>query len=105
MQVYRIAKEYTDAPGGRFQKDGNYSGEEFREIVLIPMLEKIPLGEKLLIDFDGAFGYPKSFLEESFGGLARKYTSKLVLEKLDFKSDDEPDVVKRVLRYINDVKK
>ena len=56
--------------------------------------------EKLLIDFDGSYGYPTSFLEEAFGGLARIYNAKNVLEKLDFKSDEEPSLIEEVKRYI-----
>ena len=29
-----IVKEFTDTPGGRYIKQGPYSGEEFRETIL-----------------------------------------------------------------------
>lgn len=105
MQVYKIAEMYTDAPGGRFIKDGPFSGEHFRETVLIPKINALPESERLLIDFDGAFGYPKSFLEEAFGGLARVQGARRVIEVLRFKSDDEPDIINKVVRYINDAQK
>lgn len=105
MQTYKIAETYTDAPGGRYIKDGPFSGEHFRDTVLIPLLKGLPKGEKLQIDFDGAFGYPKSFLEEVFGGLARILGAREVIDVLRFKSDDEPDIIKKVVRYINDAQK
>jgi hypothetical protein len=56
----------------------------------------------LLIDLDDAEGYATSFLEEAFGGLARKYGAKAVLELLSFKSEDEPLLVDEIILYIND---
>ena len=41
-------------------------------------------GEKLTINMDGGYGYPTSFLEEAFGGLARKYDPNEVLQMLIF---------------------
>jgi hypothetical protein len=56
------------------KKEGQYSGEEFRNSVLQPKFEYAKNeGIKIKIDLDGTFGYGTSFLEEVFGGLARKY--------------------------------
>ena len=97
MIKINIAKEFTDTPGGRFKKDGKFSGEEFREEILIPLSEK---NEKILIDLDGGYGYPTCFLEEAFGGLARKFGSKKVLKTLEFKSDEEPLLITEIISYI-----
>lgn len=68
-----VSKDYTDTPGGRYIKDGSFSGEDYRENVLYPKyIEARNKGVKLIINLDGCFGYPTSFIEESFGGLARK---------------------------------
>ena len=100
MKIIVVAKDFSDTPGGRFKKDGPNSGEEFKERYLKPEFDKLKGNEKLLIDFDGSYGYPTSFLEEAFGGLARIYNAKNVLEKLDFKSDEEPSLIEEVKRYI-----
>ena len=101
-----IAKDYSDTPGPRYKKDGEFSGEEFREILLEPkFLEAKNNNEKLIINLDGGYGYPSSFLEEAFGGLARKYTSKAVLEILDFISLEEPLLVSNIKTFIEKANK
>jgi len=98
----RISEVFSPTPGARFVTDGEFSGEEFRETILIPQFqEAIKNREKLIIDLDGGYGYATSFLEESFGGLARKFSVQLVLDTLDFISDDEPVLVDSIKRFIN----
>lgn len=97
----KISTDFSDTPGARHRDEGKYSGEEFRE----DMLEKDFLqakenGEKLVIDLDGGYGYPTSFLEEAFGGLARIYPPKEVLDVLDFISNDEPSLIDDIKDYI-----
>ena len=101
MITISIADDFTDTPGPRYKTDGNYSGEEFREKLLEPnFLKAKGNNEKLMIDFDGGYGYLISFLEESFGGLARIYGSDSVLETLEFKSDEEEALITKVKSYI-----
>ncbi|PHS24249.1 MAG: hypothetical protein COA84_09680 [Robiginitomaculum sp.] len=64
-----VAADYSPTPLGRHSKHGNYSGQRFRDELLIPALNKY---DRLIIDFDGVAGLPSSFLEEAFGGLVRK---------------------------------
>lgn len=64
-----IGKDFFDDPWGRFYTDGDGSGEEFREEVLKPLLEK-ELKLKLNIS-DDVEGYGSSFLVEAFGGLVK----------------------------------
>jgi hypothetical protein len=72
MPKIRIA-DHAVAPGGRYVADGNFSGEWFRNEVLVPALrETSKLGETLDIELDGTAGYGSSFLEEAFGGLVRE---------------------------------
>ncbi len=101
MITISIADDFTDTPGPRYKTDGNYSGEEFREKLLEPnFLKAKGNNEKLMIDFDGGYGYLISFLEEAFGGLARIYGSDSVLETLEFKSDEEEALITKVKSYI-----
>lgn len=102
MITINIANDFTDTPGSRYKtKWDNYSGEEFREKLLEPkFLKAKENNEKLIIDFDGGYGYLISFLEEAFGGLARIYSRDSVLETLDFKSNEEEALITKVKSYI-----
>lgn len=104
-KIISIAKDFSETPGGRYRKDGSDSGEEFREDVLIPEFDQLSSGEKLTIDLDGGYGYPVSFLEEAFGGLARRNGSKTVLERLNFIANEEPTLVGQIKEYIRDAAK
>lgn len=72
-----IAKDFSDVPIGRARSDGEFTGEAFREDLLIPRLRKASADDPLVVELDGAEGYPSSFLEEAFGGLVRnaEYTA------------------------------
>lgn len=67
-QTIEIARDYSPYPAGRYRKNSDSSGEEFRERLLIPALKK---GGVIHVKFAGAAGYPASFVEEAFGGLVR----------------------------------
>jgi hypothetical protein len=58
--------------GPRFKSLGPSSGEEFRELYLIPWLDSLSEGEKGIIDFARTKIYTPSFLEEAFGGAIRE---------------------------------
>lgn len=61
---------FSLTPGGRYRSEGEFSGEEFREDHLVPVLDS---GADIEVDLDGPVGVTSSFLEEVFGGLVRKY--------------------------------
>jgi len=67
-----LVKDFTDAPGGRTQLQGDFSGEEFRIKFLEPALREGPV----TVDLDGALGLPASFLDEAFGPLAGEVQAK-----------------------------
>lgn len=66
-----IAAEFSTYPSGRYQKDGTFNGEKFREELLVPRLKRIRPGENLKVVIDGVRTFGSSFLEEAFGGLVR----------------------------------
>lgn len=70
MKTIQIGRDYSNAPAGRYLTDGPYSGERFRDNVLIPSMEREDVVE---VDLSGVAGYGSSFLEEVFGGLVRKW--------------------------------
>ncbi|WP_417327033.1 STAS-like domain-containing protein [Halarcobacter sp.] len=92
-----IASDFTEIPGARYYSDGDFPGEEFRDKFLVPNFDKF---DKLIINLDGTEGIATSFSEEAFGGLARIYPENQVLEKLEFISDEEPDLIKEIKKYI-----
>ncbi len=102
MKKINIAKDFTPTPGGRFKSDGTHSGELFRERCLEPLFENGEPTEKIRIVFDGSYGYPSSFLEEAFGGLARKVGISQVLKWLEFSCEDEPLLTEEVEKYIKE---
>jgi hypothetical protein len=99
MIVINIANDFSDAPGARYYTDGNYSGESFREELLVPAFES---NEDITINLDNTEGYATSFLEESFGGLARKYNKTDVLKRITFISDEDPALIEEIISYIKE---
>lgn len=101
----KIATEFSRIPGARYPEEGDFSGEEFRQNILLPKLkEAIANKEKLVVDLDGTAGLGTSFLEESFGGLIREehMDFNVVINTLDFISTEEPDYIEEIRSYIND---
>lgn len=104
-----VVDMFTETPGGRTKAEGDFSGEEFREKILLPVIEKlIDTEEKIEIDLDGGYGYGSSFLEEVFGGLIRELILrsvsskeiKDVINRIFIKSDDEPALVSQIFEYM-----
>jgi len=96
--LINIAKDFSRSPKGRYHpQDGNQTGQQFRDTFLIPVLQNP--NEELLIDLDGALGYPSSFLEEAFGGLVRGgFSMKTLKARMEIKAT-EP----RKVRYIDQI--
>ena len=98
--IIKISEEFTDAPGGRHLSDGDYSGEKFREEFLEPAIKDTD--EMIFVDLDGTFGYPRSFLEEAFGGLARVFSKEVVKSRITFISNEDPGLIDKINEYIED---
>jgi hypothetical protein len=64
-----VAQDYSRTPAGRVKDDGPFSGERFREEILIPALKSS--NDIVEIDLNGVLGFGSSFLDEAFGGLVR----------------------------------
>jgi len=99
-----IAKEFSTTPGARYKEQGPFSGQQFREEVLLPKFKSLSGNDRLEITLDGVIGYATSFLEEAFGGLVRalpeSISSQDVLGKLVFISNDDPLLVDDIKTYI-----
>jgi len=73
MTEVHVAEQFSPFLGGRYRDDGPWSGEQFRDDVLVPQMERaLASHSQVVIILDGVAGVPSSFLEEAFGGLLRK---------------------------------
>lgn len=102
MIKINIAKEFTELPGPRYRKQGPGSGQEFLEDLLKPaFLKAKEANDQVTIQLDGVkYGYPTSFLEEAFGGLAREFEIEEVQRLLRFESGSEPMLDFEIRYYI-----
>jgi hypothetical protein len=93
---YDFAEQFTKNPGLRFKKlSPGESGEEFRDEVLRPILQK-QQNIKLIINVNGiesAMG--ASFLSEAFGVLAVEYGKDKLLEKIDIDTSSKKGKITR----------
>lgn len=96
-----IARQFSRTPGPRCRDEGEWSGEQFRDELLEPaFLKGRETKQRVRVDLDGVFGYGTSFLEEVFGGLARKYPPEDVEKWVYVVSVEEPYLVEDVSDYI-----
>jgi hypothetical protein len=100
-----IAKDFSSTPGPRYIKEGDNSGELFRQTIFLPKMKQAIQENKILfVDLDGVFGYGTSFLEETFGGLIRDadLDYHIVLKHLKIKSEEEPFLIEDINNYLKD---
>jgi hypothetical protein len=107
METIRIniAKDFSAAPGPRYIREGDFSGELFRNTILLPKMKiAIEKGLDIIVDLDGTAGYGTSFLEESFGGLIREeYLDYNQIKKvLKIKSDEELYLIDDIDHYLEE---
>lgn len=100
-----IARDFSDVPAGRFAKDGEFSGERFRDEILSPKLKS---GAKVQVVLDDVEGFGSSFLEEAFGGLVRlrKFQASDLHSQLELVALKRPYqiYVKEIWSYIDSAK-
>jgi len=82
--MINVSKDFTRMPCVRHRADGPFSGEEFREDILLPALQA---HDKVVVNLEGCLALGSSFLDEAFAGLvrAKKYTAKELQKKLIIK--------------------
>lgn len=86
-----IATEFHNDPGAREKADGNNAGSVFFKDLLRPRFLQALQGNYILkVDLDNVFGYPSSFVSESFGALSKEFGAEIVMSHLRFKSDRRP---------------
>ena len=105
--IIKVVNDFTSTPGARYEEQGPFSGELFRNKILYPkFIEAMDNGEELIVDLDGGYGYGSSFLEESFGGLVRKlsdekYVNISNVKKIKIISQDNPVWIDKIAGYID----
>ena len=106
MIEINIARDFTTLPGPRYRDQGLGSGQQFLEKYLRPaFLKARETNDQVLIQLDGVkYGYPTSFLEEAFGGLARQFEIEEVQKLLRFESVAEPMLDFEIRHYIKHAK-
>lgn len=94
-------KDFSTFPGARYRHLGPGSGEEFRDDILIPAMNKY---SDIQLNLDGVIGYGSSFLEEIFGGLIRKNIDEnRVLNLVNTLISNDDNLLKEEIKeYIND---
>jgi hypothetical protein len=84
-------------PGHRYRLKSKNSGEEFRDDILIPFINNNK-DKSIIINLEGAVGFPPSFLEEAFGGCIEKGITDIQRVEIVGIDEIERD---RIKRYIN----
>ncbi|MEP2652701.1 MAG: STAS-like domain-containing protein [Paraglaciecola sp.] len=97
-----ISQDFSSKPFGRYPSDGKWSGERFRDELLIPAFEDIQ-NKEVVVNLDNVVrGFGSSFLEEAFGGLIRAgFDKEEVKQKLKIESTDQ-DYVIEINQYIDE---
>jgi len=103
---FKIAENFSKTPGPRYIKEGVFSAElllkdGFRKLYF----DALDKGYKITVDLDDTAGYATSFLEGTFGELARESDPEKVLNHFIFISHKRPWYIDEIKEYINDVKK
>ena len=95
-----IAKGFSDVPAGRCNEDGDWTGQKFRETILVPALKKADKNNPVIVDINGTEGYGSSFLEEAFGGLIREenYSKEDLDDKLKIEANEEYALFKKAIK-------
>lgn len=97
-------RNFSITPGSRSRDEGqkSFSGQEFREDVVQPILDSVlNTSERITINLDGTIGYGTSWLEEVFGGLARIYGKDVIKKKVILISNEEPYLIEDINQYID----
>jgi hypothetical protein len=87
-----VADDYSQYPGPRYIKQGEFSGEDFYKKLLNKKFADALNGKtKLIVNLDGCAGFATSFLDEAFGELVYDFTLKKVKLYLILISNEEPE--------------
>lgn len=88
-------------PGGRYIQNGPYSGEFFRDFVLVPLL-RLEEVTRIVVYMDGVPGTCSSWLDEAFGYLDSKtrLVPEQILSKIEIVTVDK-DLCEEIQGYLS----
>lgn len=96
--IYNFSEEYSKYPGGRFERLGPFSGEDFRDKVLRTIFET---DKSIEIDATGVVtSFSPSFLDECFGSLAKEYGLDIFNKRVKLFSSDNPALTEKMMHYV-----
>lgn len=98
IKQINIAKDFSEFPWARYRIDGEHSGEEFFDEIL----NKINVDEldEIIINLDGTYWYPSSFLSQAFWTFYKTYWKEW-WDKLKFISHEDsslPGFISRLIK-------
>lgn len=99
-----IARDFSEAPFGRYPVHGPFNGQTFR----VEFLEQpLRTGRRVLVDIDGVTGLSSSFLDEAFAGLVRHgiVPAGRFFDFVTIKSDRDPSYIEDVRQYVSEAEK
>lgn len=87
--MLNLSSEFSPYPAGRTRRDGQFSGERFRDDYLWPRLQNN--SGTIRLSIDGVAGLPSSFWEEVFGGLVRRHhmRSQQIKDRVKIETSDD----------------
>ena len=97
LRTINFTQEFTDTPGGRYRRHGDYSGEQFREDILLPALNQFDF---VHLNLNGAFGFPPSFIDEAIGILVEKVGEDVINKKLKIILDENSIAKRKIFETI-----
>ena len=100
MNNISISKDFSTALGGEFIKHGPYSGEQFRIDFLEPAMDK---GEVFIVNMDGTYGIPHTFLRGAFRPLGIKYGPNNVYRLMKIQAFEESGVEDNISDIISGI--
>jgi hypothetical protein len=93
--------DWTFTPGARKRSEGPYSGEEYRDDILIPSLKAATQNNELiLLDLDGTAGLAASFVSEVFEALPCK-VGQSEIASLAIRFLEDPDTESTIHDYLD----
>ena len=66
IHTINVARDFSKYPAGDTKESGPYSGQHFREDVLLPALQA---HEEVIVELDGVRGYPTEWVDKAFSSL------------------------------------
>lgn len=93
-----IRYQFSEILGGEYKKDGNFSGEEFKEQMLIPIWRLYKDKNDIIeIDMDGTYGVPENWLIGAFGTFViEEHLKRDDIERFHFISEEEPNLIEKI---------